>query len=96
MVVDNGIPIRSITLRNSFPFIALATLGLFYIAFQIYCDFSGYSDMAIGAARIMGFDLMKNFNTPYFSSSVFLNSGSAGTFLYQRGLKIMLYISLGR
>ncbi|MFK2819093.1 MBOAT family O-acyltransferase [Flavobacteriaceae sp. LMIT009] len=39
-------------------------------AFQIYCDFSGYSDIAIGAARTMGFDLMKNFRTPYFSKSL--------------------------
>ncbi len=39
-------------------------------AFQIYCDFSGYSDIAIGAARTMGFDLMKNFNSPYFSKSL--------------------------
>jgi D-alanyl-lipoteichoic acid acyltransferase DltB (MBOAT superfamily) len=41
-----------------------------FYAFQIYCDFSGYSDMAIGAARIMGFKLMDNFNMPYFSKSV--------------------------
>lgn len=39
-------------------------------AFQIYCDFSGYSDIAIGASRTLGFDLMKNFNTPYFSKSI--------------------------
>jgi len=52
--------------HNSFSLV-LATI---FFTFQIYCDFSGYSDMAIGAARIMGFDLMKNFNTPYFSSSV--------------------------
>ncbi|MDC7996795.1 MBOAT family O-acyltransferase [Gilvibacter sediminis] len=39
-------------------------------AFQIYCDFSGYSDIAIGAARILGFDLMKNFDAPYFSKSI--------------------------
>lgn len=39
-------------------------------AFQIYCDFSGYSDIAIGAARVMGYDLMQNFNTPYFSRSI--------------------------
>lgn len=39
-------------------------------AFQIYCDFSGYSDIAIGAARTMGFDLMKNFDSPYFSLSI--------------------------
>lgn len=39
-------------------------------AFQIYCDFSGYSDIAIGSARIMGVNLMKNFERPYFSKSV--------------------------
>ena len=39
-------------------------------SFQIYCDFSGYSDMAIGAARIMGFRLMTNFNSPYFATSL--------------------------
>lgn len=39
-------------------------------AFQIYCDFAGYSDIAIGAARVMGFRLMKNFNSPYFATTV--------------------------
>lgn len=41
-----------------------------FFSFQIYCDFSGYSDIAIGSARVMGFDLMQNFNRPYFSKSV--------------------------
>lgn len=41
-----------------------------FFAFQIYCDFSGYSDIAIGAARVMGFKLMTNFNHPYFSESI--------------------------
>lgn len=39
-------------------------------AFQIYCDFASYSDIARGAAQVMGFNLMKNFNTPYFAQSV--------------------------
>lgn len=39
-------------------------------AFQIYCDFGSYSNIAIGAARVMGFRLMENFNTPYFAISV--------------------------
>lgn len=39
-------------------------------AFQIYCDFSGYSDIAIGLGRTMGFDLMKNFDSPYISKSL--------------------------
>ncbi|MBA2687088.1 MAG: MBOAT family protein [Gemmatimonadaceae bacterium] len=41
-----------------------------FFAFQIYCDFSGYSDMAIGAAQVMGFRLMENFNRPYFSRTI--------------------------
>jgi D-alanyl-lipoteichoic acid acyltransferase DltB (MBOAT superfamily) len=39
-------------------------------ALQIYCDFSGYSDIAIGAARVLGIDLMENFRSPYFARSV--------------------------
>lgn len=39
-------------------------------AIQIYCDFGGYSNIAIGAAKIMGISLMKNFNSPYFSVSI--------------------------
>ncbi|WP_375239952.1 MBOAT family O-acyltransferase [Aurantibacter sp.] len=45
-------------------------LGGIYFAFQIYGDFSGYSDMAIGIARLFGFDLMRNFNYPYFSRDI--------------------------
>ena len=41
-----------------------------FFAFQIYCDFSGYSDIARGSARVMGFGLMENFRRPYFSKSV--------------------------
>lgn len=43
--------------------------GVFY-TFQIYCDFSGYCDIAIGAARVMGFELTENFTSPFFSKSV--------------------------
>jgi alginate O-acetyltransferase complex protein AlgI len=45
-------------------------IATYFFAFQIYCDFSGYSDIAIGAARIMGIDLRDNFRTPYFSASI--------------------------
>ncbi len=41
-----------------------------FFAFQIYCDFAGYSDIAIGAAKVMGFDIMENFRRPYFASSI--------------------------
>lgn len=49
--------------------ITLFTAAIFF-SIQIYCDFSGYSDMAIGAARTMGFDLMLNFDAPYLSKSI--------------------------
>ena len=45
-------------------------LATIFFAFQIYCDFSAYSDIAIGAAQVMGFKLMTNFNRPYFSASI--------------------------
>lgn len=45
----------------------LATLAY---TFQIYCDFAGYSSIAIGAAKVMGFQIMQNFRQPYFASSV--------------------------
>ena len=41
-----------------------------FFAFQIYCDFSGYTDIARGAARIMGIQLMQNFRSPYFATSI--------------------------
>ncbi len=45
-------------------------LATYFFAFQIYCDFSGYSDMAIGTARILGIDLMRNFRMPYLATSL--------------------------
>jgi D-alanyl-lipoteichoic acid acyltransferase DltB (MBOAT superfamily) len=39
-------------------------------AYQIYCDFSGYSDIALGSAQVMGIRLMKNFDSPYSSASI--------------------------
>lgn len=49
--------------------ISLFVLGVVF-TFQIYCDFSGYSDIAIGCSRLFGFNLMRNFNFPYFSRSI--------------------------
>jgi D-alanyl-lipoteichoic acid acyltransferase DltB (MBOAT superfamily) len=45
-------------------------LVIFFFTIQIYCDFSGYSDIAIGSAKLMGINLMTNFQSPYFSKSV--------------------------
>lgn len=54
---------------NTYPgwYLIVATV---LFAFQIYCDFAGYSTIAMGCAKIMGFELMDNFNAPYFSASV--------------------------
>ncbi len=51
---------------SGFPSIA----AVFFFTFQIYCDFSAYTDIARGASRIMGIQLMRNFSFPYFSSSI--------------------------
>ncbi len=48
---------------------SLITATIFF-AFQIYCDFSGYSDIAIGSAQVLGFRLMRNFDRPYFATSI--------------------------
>jgi alginate O-acetyltransferase complex protein AlgI len=63
-------------------------------AFQIYCDFSGYSDIAQGAARVMGFRLMDNFNLPYFSKSI-SEFWRRWHISLSTWLKDYLYISLG-
>ncbi len=47
-----------------------ALVATYLFALQIYCDFSGYTDIAIGAARCMGFELMVNFRTPFMSGSI--------------------------
>ena len=70
VVADNMAPLVDMVYQENSgvvgPVILLATLAF---GFQIYCDFSGYSDIARGVARILGFDLMFNFNLPYFATS---------------------------
>ena len=53
--------------QHNGPTLIVATI---FFAFQIYCDFSGYSNIAIGAAKVMGFKLMTNFNRPYFARNI--------------------------
>lgn len=71
--------------------LVIATL-LFSI--QIYCDFSGYSDIAIGAAKTMGFDLMTNFNRPYLSRNI-QEFWKRWHISLSNWFKDYLYISLG-
>ena len=73
---------------------ATLVLATYAFAFEIYCDFSGYSDMAIGSAQLLGFELMRNFERPYFSRTM--------TEFWRRWhislsswLRDYLYISLG-
>jgi alginate O-acetyltransferase complex protein AlgI len=48
----------------------LLLMGAIFFVFQIYCDFSGYSDIAIGTAKMLGFELMQNFKYPFFSRNI--------------------------
>ncbi len=68
-------------------------IGVIFYSFQIYCDFSGYSDIAIGSARIMGYHFPENFRTPYFSKS-FSEFWSRWHVAFLR-LRDYLYIPLG-
>lgn len=69
-------------------------IGVIFYAFQIYCDFSGYSDMAIGLARIMGYKFPENFKTPYFSKS-FSEFWTRWHVSLSSWLRDYLYIPLG-
>lgn len=71
VIADNCAEYANLIFNNSadYPGSTLA-LGAVFFAFQIYGDFSGYSDIAIGTARLFGFDLMRNFAFPYFSRDI--------------------------
>ncbi|WEA01238.1 MBOAT family O-acyltransferase [Mucilaginibacter sp. SJ] len=72
VVVADRLSIYVKTVFNNYPEHGSATIVLasLFFAVQIYCDFSGYSDIAIGSARVMGFKLMENFKRPYFAKSI--------------------------
>ena len=69
-------------------------IGVVFYAFQIYCDFSGYSDIAIGLARMLGYDFGVNFDTPYFSKS-FSEFWTRWHISLSSWLRDYLYIPLG-
>lgn len=72
VVIADRIAIIVDTVYDSWYFYGTVELVVAAAAFsiQIYCDFASYSTIAIGAARVMGFELMENFNTPYFARSI--------------------------
>ncbi len=68
VIADNCAEYANMIFNNSADYSgSTLILGALFFTFQIYCDFSGYSDIAIGTARLFGFNLMRNFNFPYFS-----------------------------
>jgi D-alanyl-lipoteichoic acid acyltransferase DltB (MBOAT superfamily) len=73
---------------------AALLLATYAFAVQIYCDFSGYSDIAIGLARILGFDLILNFNRPYLAASI-TEFWRRWHMSLSRWLRDYLYIPLG-
>jgi alginate O-acetyltransferase complex protein AlgI len=71
VIADNCAEYANMIFNNSADYSgATLALGAIMFAFQIYGDFSGYSDIAIGSSRLFGFDLMRNFAFPYFSRDV--------------------------
>ena len=71
VIADNAAEIANQIFNNSADYSgSTLLLGALFFTFQIYGDFSGYSDIAIGTARLFGFDLMRNFNFPYFSRDI--------------------------
>lgn len=69
-LADNFAPLTDLVYQQSDPGAPLIVLGTIAFALQIYCDFSAYSDIARGVANWLGFDLMQNFNLPYFARDV--------------------------
>ncbi len=71
VVADNCAEYANIVFNNPADYSgSTLALGAFFFAFQIYCDFSGYSDIALGTARLFGIELIRNFNFPYFSRDI--------------------------
>ncbi len=68
VIADNCATFANLIFNNSAEYSgSTLVLGALFFSFQIYCDFSGYSDIAIGTSRLFGFNIMRNFNFPYFS-----------------------------
>jgi alginate O-acetyltransferase complex protein AlgI len=70
ILADAVAPIANLAFATEDPSLTLAWLGALAYMMQLYFDFSGYSDMAIGLGKMMGFRFMENFDTPYVSRSI--------------------------
>jgi alginate O-acetyltransferase complex protein AlgI len=71
VIADNCAEYANVIFNNSADYSgSTLVLGALFFTFQIYCDFSGYSDIALGTARLFGIDLLRNFAFPYFSRDI--------------------------
>jgi len=70
LLADRAATIADAVFRSGDPGFMNAWWGILAYHFQIYFDFCGYSDMAVGLARMLGIEFIKNFNAPYFSTSI--------------------------
>jgi D-alanyl-lipoteichoic acid acyltransferase DltB (MBOAT superfamily) len=71
VIADNCAEFANTIFNNSADYSgSTLVIGALFFTFQIYCDFSGYSDIALGTARLFGIDLLRNFAFPYFSRDI--------------------------
>lgn len=71
VIADRLAPVVDAAYKSpSFASPADLVIATYFFAFQLYCDFSGYSDIAIGASRVLGIDLVENFRRPYLATNV--------------------------
>lgn len=96
VIADNLAPL----VDRSFAIAAFASpvellLSVYFFAFQIYCDFSGYTDIAIGASRLFGVELMENFRRPYLARSTSEFWGQRWHISLASWFRDYLYIPLG-
>ena len=94
LLADKLAPLAEVVFAAESPGAAAAWLGVVAYAFQIYFDFSGYSDMAVGLGRMLGFEFPRNFDAPYRAESItdFWRRWHISLFSF---LRDYLYIPLG-
>lgn len=93
-IADNLDPLVRMVYESPSFSAPMVILGTIAFAIQIYCDFSGYSDIARGTARVLGFDIMVNFNIPYAATNL-REFWSRWHISLSTWLRDYLYISLG-
>ncbi|MBV5319067.1 MAG: MBOAT family protein [Desulfobulbaceae bacterium] len=94
LLADNLVPIIDSMFAHDQPQFLQAWIGMLAYSFQLYFDFSGYSDMAIGVSRCLGFQLPLNFNSPYKANSI-SDFWQRWHISLSRFLRNYLYIPLG-